>query len=76
MKIARVVNFRFTRPWARRWRPRRRAFGNGFFSEANFRDLLNQKKDSQRALERAFALNQRQDWLAVRLARRYEDVSD
>ena len=33
-------------------------------------------KEAQRALERAFALNQRQDWLAVRLARRYEDVSD
>jgi len=45
-------------------------------AEANFRDLLNQKKEAQRALERAFALNQRQDWLAVRLARRYEDVSD
>jgi hypothetical protein len=54
MKIARVANFRFTRPWARRWRPRRRAFGNGFFSEANFRDLLNQKKESQTSAGTSF----------------------
>jgi tetratricopeptide (TPR) repeat protein len=45
-------------------------------AEASFRDLLAQTNEAQRALERAFALNPRQDWLAVRLARRYEDASD
>lgn len=45
-------------------------------AEASFRDLLAQTKEAQKALERAFTLNPRQDWLAVRLARRYEDASD
>ena len=42
-------------------------------AEASFRDLLHQTKKALQALEKAFVLNPRQDWLAVRLARRYED---
>lgn len=45
-------------------------------AEASFHDLLNQTGKAQRALEKAFKLNPRQDWLAVRLARRYQEVSD
>lgn len=44
--------------------------------EAAFRDLLNQTKAAQAALEKAFQLNPRQDWLAVRLAKRYEEAGD
>ena len=40
-------------------------------AEADFRDLLNQAPQALNALERAFALNPRQDWLAIRLAKRY-----
>ncbi len=42
-------------------------------TEATFRDQLNQTSRAQQALERAFYLNPRQDWLARRLARRYAD---
>ena len=44
--------------------------------ESNFKDLLNQKEQAQQILERAFRLNPRQDWLAVRLSRRYRDSGD
>jgi tetratricopeptide (TPR) repeat protein len=40
-------------------------------AEATFRDILNQGDRAQRVLEKAFSSNPRQDWLAVRLARRY-----
>jgi tetratricopeptide (TPR) repeat protein len=40
-------------------------------AEASFRDLLNQAPQALNALERAFGLNPRQDWLAIRLAKRY-----
>ena len=45
-------------------------------TEATFRDHLNQASRAQRALERAFAINPRQDWLAVRLARRFQESGD
>ena len=45
-------------------------------TEATFRDLLNQTGRAHEALERAFNLNPRQDWLAVRLARRYVGMGD
>jgi Flp pilus assembly protein TadD len=44
--------------------------------EAAFRDVLDQTAAAQAALEKAFRLNPRQDWLAVRLARRYEEAGD
>lgn len=43
-------------------------------AEATFRDFLNQADRAQRALERAFSINPRQDWLAIRLARRYRQA--
>ena len=46
-------------------------------AEASFHELLHHcTEKAHKALERAFELNPRQDWLAVRLARRYEDASD
>ena len=45
-------------------------------AEADFRDLLNQAPQALNALERAFALNPRQDWLAIRLAKRYAQAGD
>ena len=45
-------------------------------AEATFREHLNQEQRAQRALERAFSSNPRQDWLAVRLARKYRDLGD
>ncbi len=44
--------------------------------EAAFRDVLDQTIAAQAALEKAFLLNPRQDWLAVRLARRYEEAGE
>lgn len=44
--------------------------------DAQLRDLLEQSDKALRILERAFNLNPRQDWLAVRLARRYEQQRD
>ncbi len=44
--------------------------------EATFRECLDQTVQALEALERAFRLNPRQDWLAVRLARKYEDMGD
>ena len=41
-------------------------------AEATFRDCLDQTTRALEALERAFRLNPRQDWLAVRLAKRYQ----
>jgi tetratricopeptide (TPR) repeat protein len=40
-------------------------------TEATLREYLDQAGRAQRALERAFTLNPRQDWLAVRLAQKY-----
>jgi tetratricopeptide (TPR) repeat protein len=45
-------------------------------AEATFRECLDQTARAQRALERAFALNPRQDWLAVRVARKYQAAGD
>jgi tetratricopeptide (TPR) repeat protein len=45
-------------------------------TEATFRDFLDQSGRAQQALERAFSINPRQDWLAVRLARKYQEKSD
>lgn len=45
-------------------------------AEASFHELLHRTEKAHKALKRAFELNPRQDWLAVRLARRYEDASD
>lgn len=45
-------------------------------TEAIFRDHLNQTSRAHEALERAFNLNPRQDWLAVRLARRFTSMGD
>jgi tetratricopeptide (TPR) repeat protein len=45
-------------------------------AEASLRDLLDQAPKALAALERAFALNPRQDWLAIRLAKRYEGAGD
>jgi tetratricopeptide (TPR) repeat protein len=44
--------------------------------ESDLRDLLNQAPLALAALERAFRLNPRQDWLAVRLAKRYAQNGD
>jgi tetratricopeptide (TPR) repeat protein len=44
--------------------------------EADFRDLLNQAPQALATLERAFKLNPRQDWLAIRLAKRYTESGD
>ena len=41
-------------------------------AEATFREFLDQTAQARQALERAFNLNHRQDWLAVRLARMYQ----
>lgn len=41
-------------------------------AEATFREFLAQTDRARQALERAFNLNPRQDWLAVRLARMYQ----
>ncbi len=41
-------------------------------TEATFREFLAQTARARQALERAFNLNPRQDWLAVRLARMYQ----
>lgn len=45
-------------------------------AEATFRELLDQTDRAQRLLERAFNLNPRQDWLAVRLSRKYQTSGD
>ena len=45
-------------------------------AEATFREHLNQTARAQHALERAFKLNPRQDWLAVRLARKHLAAGD
>jgi tetratricopeptide (TPR) repeat protein len=45
-------------------------------AEADLRDLLNQAPQAQTSLERAFRLNPRQDWLAIRLAKRYAEAGD
>lgn len=45
-------------------------------AEATFREYLDQSARAQQALERAFNLNPRQDWLAVRLARKYQASGD
>jgi tetratricopeptide (TPR) repeat protein len=42
-------------------------------AEADLKDLLNQAPQALSALERAFKLNPRQDWLAIRLAKRYAE---
>ena len=39
--------------------------------EATFREILSQTDQARHSLERAFQLNPRQDWLAVRLSRMY-----
>ena len=44
--------------------------------EANLRDVLNQAPKALAALESAFKLNPRQDWLAIKLARRYAESGD
>ena len=45
-------------------------------AEATFRECIAQTDRAQKALERAFNLNPRQDWLAVRLARVYQASED
>jgi len=45
-------------------------------AEAQFRDLVNQSDRAERALKKAFALNPRQDWIAVRLARKLMSKGD
>jgi tetratricopeptide (TPR) repeat protein len=45
-------------------------------AEADLRDVLDQAPKALAALERAFSLNPRQDWLAVRLAKRYQAAGD
>ena len=45
-------------------------------TEATFRELLDQTERAQRALEQAFSMNPRQDWLAVRLARTFQSSGD
>ena len=45
-------------------------------AEATFREYIDQTDRAQKALERAFKLNPRQDWLAVRLARIYRTSGD
>ena len=44
--------------------------------EASFKDILNKKEQALRIFERAFKLNPRQDWLAVRLSQRYSGSGD
>jgi len=44
--------------------------------EAEFRECLDQTSQALQALERAFRLNPRQDWIAVRLARMYQKSGD
>ena len=44
--------------------------------EARFRDYLDQTEQARLLLERAFNLNPRHDWLAVRLGRRYKASGD
>lgn len=44
--------------------------------ESSFRQLLEQADRARQALERAFTLNPRQDWLAVRLSRIYSQRGD
>jgi tetratricopeptide (TPR) repeat protein len=43
-------------------------------SEANLLDVLNKAPKALAVLERAFRLNPRLDWLAIRLARRYSEA--
>ncbi len=45
-------------------------------ADAEFLDLLDKAKPAQVALERAFNSNPRQDWLAIRLAKKYRQASD
>lgn len=45
-------------------------------AEATFREYLDQTARALQALERAFNLNPRQDWIAVRLARKYQASGD
>ena len=45
-------------------------------AEAMFRECLDQSARALQALERAFNLNPRQDWLAARLARKYQESGD
>jgi len=45
-------------------------------AEATFREYLDQTARALLTLERAFNLNPRQDWLAVRLARKYQASGD
>ena len=45
-------------------------------AEATFRECLDQSGQALQALERAFHLNPRQDWLAARLARKYQASGD
>ena len=45
-------------------------------AEAIFRECLDQTDRALQALERAFNLNPRQDWLAVRLARKHQTAGD
>ena len=45
-------------------------------AEATFREFLDQTGRAREALEHAFNLNPRQDWLAVRLARMYQASGD
>lgn len=44
--------------------------------EADLRDLLDKGQEAMTALEKAFRSNPRQDWLAVRLAKRYIEAGD
>ncbi|MCZ0939396.1 MAG: SIR2 family protein [Caldilineaceae bacterium] len=44
--------------------------------ESAFREILNQTDKALQALERAFILNPRQDWLAVRLSRMYYEAGE
>ena len=44
--------------------------------EATLREFLNQTDKALHALEHAFKLNPRQDWLAVRLSRMYQESGD
>ena len=45
-------------------------------AEATFREFLNETDRARQVLDRAFSLNPRQDWLAVRLARMYQAAGD
>lgn len=44
--------------------------------EAEFRRYLNQSEKAKNVLERAFSINPRQDWIAVRLVRMYLEIGD